>query len=72
MGRSAAFVSLNESPSEKEGKSWAHPHVAEQLGALNESPSEKEGKLIAYNAEVDAKPLNESPSEKEGKCRSTR
>ena len=35
--------SLNESPSEKEGKSW---RVALSLGisALNESPSEKEGK----------------------------
>ena len=36
---------LNESPSEKEGKSPLRPVVTHQgSGCLNESPSEKEGK----------------------------
>ena len=38
---------LNESPSEKEGKSVANPGTAEQQITLNESPSEKEGKFLA-------------------------
>ena len=37
--------SLNESPSEKEGKYGAKNWVVEKLKALNESPSEKEGKF---------------------------
>ena len=60
---------LNESPSEKEGKFIGqHPQRRARV-ALNESPSEKEGKssdmppLPQSNAS-----LNESPSEKEGKC----
>ena len=61
--------SLNESPSEKEGKS--HPWLTAACCALslNESPSEKEGKLVevlAQRGEIFR--LNESPSEKEGKC----
>ena len=37
--------SLNESPSEKEGKSHSVDRVARNNGdSLNESPSEKEGK----------------------------
>ena len=41
-----AFLSccLNESPSEKEGKSTGKV-IAFDLDSLNESPSEKEGKL---------------------------
>ena len=49
--------SLNESPSEKEGKS--HPQKITTLFCrpLNESPSEKEGKFRAFlNAQ-----LNEHP-----------
>ena len=40
-----AVLSLNESPSEKEGKFW-HPHHTppQDPHPLNESPSEKEGK----------------------------
>ena len=63
----SANLTLNESPSEKEGKL-----EAKRAGILsippNESPSEKEGKLerphIAASWEGT---LNESPSEKEGK-----
>ena len=39
-----AFTALNESPSEKEGKSLFKQEPALFLRALNESPSEKEGK----------------------------
>ena len=43
---SAAFSkTLNESPSEKEGKFITPWCIGEFGGALNESPSEKEGKL---------------------------
>ena len=36
---------LNESPSEKEGKSGVSRSAAGRCASLNESPSEKEGKL---------------------------
>ena len=36
--------SLNESPSEKEGKSGSSPYPSPTPPSLNESPSEKEGK----------------------------
>ena len=39
----AEVQSLNESPSEKEGK-LSSPHIGNIYIALNESPSEKEGK----------------------------
>ena len=39
-----AATSLNESPSEKEGKCQGPKHVRVNLECLNESPSEKEGK----------------------------
>ena len=61
-------VALNESPSEKEGKSAAF--VARNLWetTLNESPSEKEGKYVTVREVTVYLPaLNESPSEKEGK-----
>ena len=38
--------SLNESPSEKEGKSFTVRVASTGLWGLNESPSEKEGKSI--------------------------
>ncbi len=37
-------ISLNESPSEKEGKSASLCALRCIFGSLNESPSEKEGK----------------------------
>ena len=37
-------LSLNESPSEKEGKWWRVAVMVPRLRGLNESPSEKEGK----------------------------
>ena len=42
-----AQSSLNESPSEKEGKSASIGRGAGAAKSLNESPSEKEGKFIA-------------------------
>ena len=41
---SGAVDTLNESPSEKEGKYESRRFTAGRLTALNESPSEKEGK----------------------------
>ena len=60
---------LNESPSEKEGKSSSPRMIMRGVRKpLNESPSEKEGKLsVTVWAVVLRSPLNESPSEKEGK-----
>ena len=43
-------ISLNESPSEKEGKSSVEDIVAGVVSALNESPSEKEGKFLSMRA----------------------
>ena len=60
--------SLNESPSEKEGKSRNICIVPLDAICLNESPSEKEGKLCLLGLFGKETPcLNESPSEKEGK-----
>ena len=42
--RTASASSLNESPSEKEGKYRNGGEVVDGQGSLNESPSEKEGK----------------------------
>ena len=41
----SANLTLNESPSKKEGKYSSHPAVGGSLETLNESPSEKEGKF---------------------------
>ena len=38
------YFSLNESPSEKEGKFWRRGWRLQGRRSLNESPSEKEGK----------------------------
>ena len=42
----ATSCSLNESPSEKEGKWWPAKTVDVLADPLNESPSEKEGKFV--------------------------
>ena len=62
-------MALNESPSEKEGKSHFTYQARLTQRSLNESPSEKEGKYSANDHAPSACPrtLNESPSEKEGK-----
>ena len=62
--------SLNESPSEKEGKSYGKGLSKRRLRwTLNESPSEKEGKYQCHDgSSFFLSALNESPSEKEGKC----
>ena len=44
MAEDLVDAALNESPSEKEGKSSFAPPSRWPLGTLNESPSEKEGK----------------------------
>ena len=64
-----AVASLNESPSEKEGKSPENVlKVLEANETLNESPSEKEGKSEPSTPAPEVtETLNESPSEKEGK-----
>ena len=72
-----AGTSLNESPSEKEGKLVQDGDFKVSGVTLNESPSEKEGKLgtpYGGGSQIFLS-LNESPSEKEGKyvrpsCRS--
>ena len=67
------FRALNESPSEKEGKSGGRAGENFRGKTLNESPSEKEGKSGGRAGEnFRGKTLNESPSEKEGKWRSHR
>ena len=63
----SALVTLNESPSEKEGKSCTKIHECSPRDSLNESPSEKEGKCKEERKKQDQAALNESPSEKEGK-----
>ena len=64
----SANLTLNESPSEKEGKYERHSDMPPLRGTLNESPSEKEGKSQRMERErLEVEPLNESPSEKEGK-----
>ena len=63
-----ALNSLNESPSEKEGKYTRRTSGGTPTGSLNESPSEKEGKCRGAAGLLDPpRALNESPSEKEGK-----
>ena len=44
------FITLNESPSEKEGKYYAVTPFARSCSSLNESPSEKEGKCYYLDA----------------------
>ena len=61
------LITLNESPSEKEGKSRARSGDPTDR-TLNESPSEKEGKSRSSPCRyAKYSSLNESPSEKEGK-----
>ena len=60
-------ITLNESPSEKEGKCGTLQLVLHAESPLNESPSEKEGKCRVSRRVHHVLALNESPSEKEGK-----
>ena len=63
-------LTLNESPSEKEGKFSVRGCVWLRVRpTLNESPSEKEGKSAPpFFLHRHTYSLNESPSEKEGKA----
>ena len=67
--RAVLISSLNESPSEKEGKYPHQQNEDRERESLNESPSEKEGKFLRIDVEYRSinGGLNESPSEKEGK-----
>ena len=47
IGDNCAHCSLNESPSEKEGKLTRRGRNGVRQIGLNESPSEKEGKSVA-------------------------
>ena len=63
-----SYLSLNESPSEKEGKCRDIVGGIASGIPLNESPSEKEGKFLStVTKSAPSRALNESPSEKEGK-----
>ena len=62
---------LNESPSEKEGKSLeAHTTSCSQLASMKALPKRK-GNVAPPPPPHPEDCLNESPSEKEGKCGST-
>ena len=45
---SAETFSLNESPSQKEGKYRHGDEITTITGSLNESPSQKEGKFLYF------------------------
>ena len=45
IATSASHHTLNESPSEKEGKLFSRRFLRRHIYSLNESPSEKEGKF---------------------------
>ena len=73
LGAGRIIRTLNESPSEKEGKFGSEGAMCQSCAPLNESPSEKEGKLNqSRRRRCCTGPLNESPSEKEGKSRPLR
>ena len=60
-------LSLNESPSEKEGKSEAAPQIIPNASSLNESPSEKEGKCWnAPGGEASMTPSMKVPPKRKG------
>ena len=65
-------ISLNESPSEKEGKSPLYAYTRADLAASMKVPPKRKGntKRVERFSPV-AWCLNESPSEKEGKFRVT-
>ena len=74
-GNSGQFVelphriaSLNESPSEKEGKSqrFSIPQLGDRKPSMKVPPKRK-GNNLPYKFLAGLTPLNESPSEKEGK-----
>ena len=61
------FSALNESPSEKEGKSTFTACKAWYNRPLNESPSEKEGKYLSLqNPPPFAKPSMKVPPKRKG------
>ena len=65
----ANLGALNESPSQKEGKTVTRACTRPTYLPLNESPSQKEGKTFGKTVWYLSKlvGLNESPSQKEGK-----
>ena len=63
--------SLNESPSEKEGKCIRIRTSHRSLRPSMKVPPKRKGNLCPRLSERRAVPLNESPSEKEGKSKHT-
>ena len=60
---------LNESPSEKEGKFYVFRGGSVEVEALNESPSEKEGKFCKLaHAENCRAPSMKVPPKRKGNC----
>ena len=67
------YSSLNESPSEKEGKCLVDSVSEMQtVTASMKVPPKRKGNLAAVTATLEGRRLNESPSEKEGKYASAR
>ena len=62
---------LNESPSQKEGKSWNRGGGGGELRASMKAPPNRKGNVAPDSLDDDLDGLNESPSEKEGKFRFT-
>ena len=66
------IYTLNESPSEKEGKSRRILTIRQDKLTLNESPSEKEGKCVHGRAQRgEAGPSMKAPPKRKGNPRST-
>ncbi len=66
--RAIAVATLNESPSEKEGKFVEdHARVRRVKPSMKVPPKRKGNFGAASSAHQSSRPLNESPSEKEGK-----
>ena len=69
LGSEYAVFTLNESPSEKEGK-WTHDGepLAVLLFPSMKVPPKRKGNFHLHACATPPSSLNESPSEKEGKC----
>ena len=67
-GESVGMLTLNESPSEKEGKSLPSlPLLPPKSPSMKVPPKRKGNRAIPSSGALRAPALNESPSEKEGK-----
>ena len=66
-GRPVTYICLNESPSEKEGKSHCSLTIKEKPDASMKVPPKRKGNTRPGKSPTRPRGLNESPSEKEGK-----